>query len=65
MRFQIDEIMKLLEFILIKCFNKIINHLFIRENIFKIYIIIDNLISYSIMLNVDIFNSFIMLKVFR
>ena len=39
--------------------------MFIRENIFKIHIIVDNLISYSIMLNVDVFNSFIMLKIFN
>ena len=56
---------KLFEFVSAKCFNKIINHLFIRENVFKIHIIIDNLTSYSIMLNVNVFNSFIMLRIFN
>ena len=56
---------ELLEFIFAKCFNKIINHLFIRENVFKIHIVVDNLISYLIMLNVNVLDSFIMLKNFN
>ena len=56
--------MKLFEFVFIKCFDKVINHLFIRENVFKIHIIVDNLISYLIMLNINVFDSFIMLRVF-
>ena len=57
--------MKLLEFVSIKCFNKIINHLFIRENVFKIHIIVDNLISYSMILNINVFDLFIMLRIFN
>ena len=57
--------MKLFESISAECFNKVINHLFIRENVFKIHIIVDNLIAYLMMLNVNMFNSFIMLKVFN
>ena len=57
--------MKLFEFIPAKCFNEIIDHLFVYKNVFKIHIIVDNLISYSVMLNVNIFNSFIMLRVFN
>ena len=56
---------KLFEFVSAKCFNKVINHLFIRENIFKIHIIVDNLISYLMMLNVNVFDSFIMLRIFN
>ena len=56
---------KLFEFIPIKCFNKIINYLFVYKNVFKIHIVVDNLISYLIMLNVNVFNSFIILKVFN
>ena len=56
--------MKLFEFIPIKCFDKIINHLFVHKIIFKIHIVIDNLISYLMMLNVNVFDSFMMLRVF-
>ena len=55
---------KLFEFVSAKCFDKIINHLFVRENVFKIHIVVDNLISYLMMLNINVFNSFIMLKTF-
>ena len=55
---------KLLEFIPAKCFNKIINHLFIRENVFQIHIVVRYLIAYLMILNVNVFNSFIMLRVF-
>ena len=57
--------MKLFEFVSAECFDKIINHLFIRENIFKIHIVIDNLILYLMMLNINVFDSFIMLKIFN
>ena len=56
---------KLFEFVPAECFDKIINHLFIRENVFKIHIVVDNLISYLMMLNVNVFDSFMMLKVFN
>ena len=55
---------KLFEFVSAECFDKIIDHLFIRENVFKIHIIVDNLTSYSIMLNVNVFDLFIMLRIF-
>ena len=57
--------MKLFEFIFIERFNKIINHLFIYKNVFKIHIIVDNLISYLMMLNINVFNSFMMLRIFN
>ena len=56
---------KKLEFISIKYFDKIINNLLINENIFKINIIISNLISYLIILNINIFNLFIILRILR
>ena len=56
---------KLLEFVPTKCFDKVINHLLVRENVFKIHIVVDNLISYLMMLNVNVFDSFIMLKIFN
>ena len=56
---------KLLEFVSAECFNKIINHLFIRENVFKIHIVVDNLISYLMMLNINMLDSFMMLKNFN
>ena len=55
--------MKKLEFVSIKYFNKIINDLFINKNVFKIDIIINNLISYLIILNINIFDLFIILKI--
>ena len=57
--------MKLFEFVSAECFDKIINYLFIYKNVFKIHIVVDNLISYLIMLNVNVFDSFIMLRVFN
>ena len=56
---------KMLEFISTECFDKTVNYLFIRENIFQIHIVIRYLISYLIMLNINMLNSFIMLKVFN
>ena len=55
---------ELLEFIPAKCFNKVINHLFVRENVFQIHIAVRYLIAHLIMLNVNMLNSFIMLRVF-
>ena len=55
---------KLLEFVSAECFDKVINHLFVRENVFQIHIVINYLISYLMMLNVNVFDSFIMLRVF-
>ena len=55
--------MKKLKFISTECLNKIINNLFINKNVFKINIAINNLISYLIILNINIFNSFIMLRI--
>ena len=55
--------MKKFEFISIENFNKIIDDLFIDKNIFKIYIIINNLIANLIILNINIFNSIIILKI--
>ena len=56
---------ELFEFVSAECFDKIINHLFVRENVFKIHIVVDNLISYLMMLDINVFDSFIMLKVFN
>ena len=64
-RFQIDKMAEQFELVFIKFFDKTINHLFVCENVFKIHIIVDNLILYSMMLNVDVFNSFMMLRVFN
>ena len=55
--------MKEFEFISIENFNKIIDDLFIDKNIFKIYIIINNLIANLIILNINIFNSIIILRI--
>ena len=57
--------MKLFEFVSAECLNKIINHLFIEKYVFKIHIVVDNLISYLIMLSVNVLDSFIMLKIFN
>ena len=54
---------KELEFILIEYFNKVVNNLFVNENVFKINIVINNLILYLIMLNINIFDLFIMLRI--
>ena len=45
--------MKEFEFIFIENFNKIIDDLFINKNVFKIYIINNNLIANLIILNID------------
>ena len=63
MRFKIDKIIKEFKFISIENFNKIIDDLFIDKNVFEIYIIIDNLIANLIILNIDIFNSIIILRI--
>ena len=55
--------MKEFKFISIESFNKIIDDLFIDKNIFKIYIIIDNLIANLIILNIDTFNLIIILRI--
>ena len=62
-RFQADQITKLLEFVPAECFDKTINHLFVRENVFKIHIAVDNLTSYSMMLDVNVLDSFMILRV--
>ena len=54
---------KLLEFVPAECFDKVINHLFVRENVFQIHIIVRYLIAYLMMLNVNVLDSFIMLKI--
>ena len=55
---------KLLEFVPAKYFNKVINHLFVYENVFQIHIVVRYLIAHLMMLNVNIFNSFMMLRIF-
>ena len=51
------------EFVPAEYFDKIINHLFVYKNVFKIHIVVDNLTSYLMMLNVNMFNSFMMLRI--
>ena len=53
------------EFVPAECFNKIINHLFIRENVFQIHIVVRYLITHLMILNVNVLDSFMMLKVFN
>ena len=57
--------MKQFELVSAKCFNKIVNYLFIDENVFYIYFIVRYLIVYLMILNINIFDSFIMLRVFN
>ena len=56
---------KQFELVSAKCLNKVINHLFVHENVFQIHIIVRYLIAHLIMLNVNVLNSFIMLKIFN
>ena len=56
--------MKQFEFISAKRLDKIVNYLFIDENVFQIHVIVRYLIAHLIMLNVNVFDSFMMLKVF-
>ena len=57
--------MKSFKFVFIKCFNKIVNYLFINKNIFKNNNIDDNLFSYIIILYINIFNTHMKLKIFN
>ena len=53
------------EFIFAKCFDKVINHLFINKNIFENNNIGDNLFSYIIMLYIDMLGTRMKLRVFN
>ena len=55
--------MKELKFVSVESLNKTIDYLLIDKNVFEIDIIIDNLIANSIILNIDIFNIIIILKI--
>ena len=57
--------MKSFKFVFAKCFDKIVNYLFINKNIFENNNIDDNLFSYVIMLYIDMFNTRIKLRVFN
>ena len=65
MIFQFNQYIKLLKLIFKQYFNKSINYLLFSRNIFKSNIISDNLFLYIVILNIDILNTYIKLRIFN